>query len=42
MYASDGYSGKLVSFASMMVKNNSAIYKDVYRGWLLSTSKDGH
>ena len=29
--ASDGYSGKLVSFASMPVKNNSVIYEHVYR-----------
>ena len=29
--ASDGYSGKLVSFASMPIKNNSVIYDHIYR-----------
>lgn len=31
VYASDGYSGKLVSFASMPIKNNSVIYYHIYR-----------
>ena len=29
--ASDGYSGKLVSFAPMPIKNNSVIYDQIYR-----------
>ena len=29
--ASDGYTGKLVSFPSMPVKNNPVIYEHVYR-----------
>lgn len=31
VYASDGYSGKLVLFASMPIKNNSVIYDQIYR-----------
>lgn len=31
VYASDGYSGKLVSFASMPIKNNSVIYYHICR-----------
>ena len=29
--ACDGYSGKIVAFATMPVKNNALIYENVYR-----------